>query len=148
MNRPKCKKCNREMQKNGPRNGKQRWRCPVACKHSSFTEGKCIISKQKQQSINFLYNFISTIDDKNGDEIIKTNDNLSQTSIKCKEDKIIEVTKIMINKKEENIEIPTISYIVYKEEDTLKMIAIRYVEEKDFRRKNKRFSVVIRDPNK
>lgn len=146
-----CKKCGRKMRKNGERNGHQRWRCPVACKHSSYTEGKCI-SKQKRQAINFLYNFVSTIDEKTGDSIAQTIDNLSHTNFECNEDKNIEVAILKVDKKEKNegikeknIEIPAISYVMYREKDKIKILCLRYVDEIDLRHNNKKISVVIRD---
>ena len=151
--RPYCKICGRKMHKNDTRNGRQRWRCPNKCKHSSYTEKK-YISKTKRQAINFLYNLISTLDNKTGYEITQTNENLAKTDIKCNEDKKVEVEVIRINKNKEgvnennnikNIRIPARSYIVYIEKDknAIKMICLRYIDKAEFNRGTNEFSVAI-----
>ena len=78
-----------------------------------------------------------------GADIIQTNDNLAQTSIKNKKNIELEVENIKIDKKEMTLKIPVKNYIIYSENNKIKMLCFRYEDEIVFKREGKKFSVTI-----
>lgn len=110
-----CKYCGHKMQKNGHRNGYPRWRCPNKCKKKN-------ISAQKQKAIDFVYNFISVLNAKSGNAIYNAKENLTQTAFKREHSVELKIEKI----KEKSI--PVNSYLVYKNNNELHLIDLRYAD--------------------
>jgi len=151
-----CPKCYSKLHKNGKRNNNQRWRCSTHNCNYSCTESK-YITKPKQRAINFFYDLISSINEKVGEDILKADEHLAKTSIDCKKDIEVEVSKICREEKldikenytqtgidnNKNIgvevnaininkmpkEIPAMSYLLYIADNKINLLNLRYANQ-------------------